>query len=95
MTGSGPGSPLGLHRVLEPAGVLPQAAWRLDASPGLWPDEVRVSVERAIAQAAGAVDMVVSTVFADGGQGGLDESRRVNLGIRGKTCNHRSGQVHS
>ena len=26
--------------------------------------------------------------------GGLDESRRVNLGIRGKTCNHRSGQVH-
>ena len=26
-------SPVGLHRVLEPAGVLPQAAWRLDADP--------------------------------------------------------------
>ena len=52
MTGSGPGSPLGLHRVLEPAGVLPQAAWRLDASPGLWPDEVRVRVERLNLDAA-------------------------------------------
>jgi hypothetical protein len=28
------------------------------------------------------------------GEGGLDESRRVNVGIRRKTCNHRSGQVH-
>src|SRR5215467_2336631 len=52
MTGSGPGSPLGLHRVLDPPGVLPQAAWRLDASPGLWPDEVRVRVERLNLDAA-------------------------------------------
>ena len=28
-----PASPLGLHRVAEPPGVLPQAAWRLDPSP--------------------------------------------------------------
>jgi L-erythro-3,5-diaminohexanoate dehydrogenase len=41
---SGPGSPLGLHRVLEPAGVLPQAAWRLDARAAIWPDEVRVAL---------------------------------------------------
>lgn len=41
-----PSSPVGLHRVLEPAGAtLPQAAQSLDASPELWPDEVRVSVE--------------------------------------------------
>jgi L-erythro-3,5-diaminohexanoate dehydrogenase len=39
-------SPVGLHRVLEPAGaVLPQAAQRLDTRPDLWPDEVRVRVE--------------------------------------------------
>jgi L-erythro-3,5-diaminohexanoate dehydrogenase len=38
-------SPVGLHRVLEPAGVLPQAARRLDARPQLWPDEVRIAVE--------------------------------------------------
>ncbi|MGN6299569.1 MAG: L-erythro-3,5-diaminohexanoate dehydrogenase, partial [Angustibacter sp.] len=34
-----------MHRVLEPAGVLPQAARRLDARAQLWPDEVRVRVE--------------------------------------------------
>ncbi len=47
-----PGSPLGLHRVLEPAGVLPQAAWRLDASGEIWPDEVRVRVQRLNLDAA-------------------------------------------
>jgi L-erythro-3,5-diaminohexanoate dehydrogenase len=49
---SAAGSPLGLHRVLEPAGVLPQAAWRLDAKPQIWPDEVRVAVERLNLDAA-------------------------------------------
>ena len=39
-------SPLGVHRVLDPAGVLPQAADSLDASPAIWPDEVRLAVER-------------------------------------------------
>ena len=52
MITSRPGSPLGLHRVLEPAGVLPQAAWRLDASPEIWPDEVRVQVQRLNLDAA-------------------------------------------
>jgi len=52
MSRPGPGSPLGLHRVLAPAGVLPQAAWRLDAGPQLWPDEVRVRVERLNLDAA-------------------------------------------
>ena len=45
-------SPLGLHRVLEPAGVLPQAAWRLDPRPEIWPDEVRVRVQRLNLDAA-------------------------------------------
>jgi len=39
-------SPLGVHRVLEPAGEsLPQAARVLDASPEPWDDEVRIDVE--------------------------------------------------
>ncbi len=39
-------SPLGLHRVLAPAGgTLPQAAAVLDADPEIWPDEVRIDVE--------------------------------------------------
>jgi L-erythro-3,5-diaminohexanoate dehydrogenase len=47
-----PGSALGLHRVIEPAGVLPQAAWRLNADPELWPDEVLIDVERLNLDAA-------------------------------------------
>ena len=43
---------VGLHRVLEPAGVLPQAAQRLDASPEIGPDEVRIRVERLNLDAA-------------------------------------------
>jgi L-erythro-3,5-diaminohexanoate dehydrogenase len=45
-------SPLGLHRVIEPPGVLPQAAWRLDASPTIAPDEVRIRVDRLNLDAA-------------------------------------------
>jgi L-erythro-3,5-diaminohexanoate dehydrogenase len=59
MTGSPPGAPyappssaLGLHRVLEPSGVLPQAAQRLNPAPAIWPDEVRVAVERLNLDAA-------------------------------------------
>jgi L-erythro-3,5-diaminohexanoate dehydrogenase len=59
------GSPLGLHRVAEPGqgagqarasgktgGVLPQAAWRLDPRPEIWPSEVRVRLERLNLDAA-------------------------------------------
>ena len=45
-------SPLGLHRVLDPPGVLPQAAWRLDAGPAIARDEVRVRVDRLNLDAA-------------------------------------------
>src|SRR5690349_6081782 len=47
-----PTSPVGLHRVLDPPGVLPQAAWRLDVDPQLHRDEVRVRVERLNLDAA-------------------------------------------
>src|SRR5690348_8017348 len=43
---------LGVHRVLEPAGALPQAARRLDADPTIGPDEVRIAVERLNLDAA-------------------------------------------
>jgi len=43
---------LGVHRVLEPAGVLPQAALRLDADPAIGPDEVRIAVQRLNLDAA-------------------------------------------
>ncbi len=44
--------PTGLHRVLDDAAVLPQAAERLDVRRELWPDEVRVRVERLNLDAA-------------------------------------------
>lgn len=46
------GSPLGTHRVLDSARVLPQAAWRLDDRPQLWADEVRIDVARLNLDAA-------------------------------------------
>ena len=52
MAPSRPSSPVGLHRVLEPAGALPQAAQRLDDSPEITGDEVRVAVQRLNLDAA-------------------------------------------
>ena len=46
------GDPTGLHRVLDDRVVLPQAAQRLDTRAELWPDEVRVRVERLNLDAA-------------------------------------------
>jgi L-erythro-3,5-diaminohexanoate dehydrogenase len=37
---------------MEPLGVLPQQAWRLDASPEIGPDEVLVAVDRLNLDAA-------------------------------------------
>ncbi|GII22436.1 zinc-binding dehydrogenase [Planosporangium mesophilum] len=45
-------SPVGLHRVLAPGGVLPQAAQRLDNAERIASDEVRVRVERLNLDAA-------------------------------------------
>ena len=36
----------GIQRVLEPQHVLPTSAWRLDNSRNIYPDEIRVSIER-------------------------------------------------
>ncbi len=50
--GAGEGFQVGLHRVLEPVGVLPQAALRLDDRPEIHPSEVRLAVERLNLDAA-------------------------------------------
>jgi L-erythro-3,5-diaminohexanoate dehydrogenase len=51
-TSQPPLSALGLHRVLDPPGVLPQAAWRLDPAPAIAADEVRIRVDRLNLDAA-------------------------------------------
>jgi L-erythro-3,5-diaminohexanoate dehydrogenase len=45
MNASTHASPLGTHRVIEPAGVLPQAAWKLDATPVAYENEILCDVE--------------------------------------------------
>lgn len=38
------GHPYGLHRVIEPKGVLPQPAWKIDATPQLFDNEMLIGV---------------------------------------------------
>ncbi|GAA2627679.1 hypothetical protein GCM10010399_69080 [Dactylosporangium fulvum] len=82
------GSPIGLHRVVAPAGVLPQAAQRLDASPEIGDDEVRIRVERLNLDAASFRQLTVE----HGGDG--DRVRAAVLAIvedRGKMHNPVTG----
>jgi L-erythro-3,5-diaminohexanoate dehydrogenase len=81
-------SPIGLHRVLEAPGVLPQAAWRLDARPQLWPDEVRVRVERINLDAASFRQL--ATKHGGDGLAVREEVRRI-IGDRGKMHNPVTG----
>jgi L-erythro-3,5-diaminohexanoate dehydrogenase len=67
------GSPVGLHRVLEPAGdqiTLPQSAERLDASPRIWADEVRVDVETLNLDAASYHQLQAAHRTPEGGVDG-------------------------
>lgn len=52
MTTSASQRSLGVHRVLEPTGVMPQAAQRLDPDPAVGPDEIRIAVHRLNLDAA-------------------------------------------
>jgi L-erythro-3,5-diaminohexanoate dehydrogenase len=82
------GDPVGLHRVLEPRGVLPQAAARLDTRKELWSDEVRIRVERLNLDAA-SFRQLERTHDGDG-----DAVRREVLDIvatRGKMQNPETG----
>jgi L-erythro-3,5-diaminohexanoate dehydrogenase len=59
-------SPVGLHRVIAPAGVLPQAAQRLDTSAEIGADEVRVAVERLNLDAASYRQLATKHATPDG-----------------------------
>jgi L-erythro-3,5-diaminohexanoate dehydrogenase len=82
-----------MHRVLAPAGVLPQAAERLDTRRELWPDEVRVRVQRLNLDAASFRQLERTHTTADGSPDG-DAVRRAVLdivGARGKMQNPETG----
>src|SRR5215471_15848924 len=89
-----PSSPLGLHRVVEPAGALPQAAWRLDPSPGLWPDEARIRVDRLNLDAASFRQLTEAAAERPTGTDPAAALRGAVLGIvaeRGKMQNPVTG----
>ncbi len=79
---------VGLSRVVEPAGVLPQAAWRLDARPEIADDEVRIRVERLNLDAASFRQL-------SGKHGGDGDAVRAEvleiIGTRGKMHNPVTG----
>lgn len=51
------GSPYGTHRVLEPAGVLPQAAWKIDNDMAIYDNEILIEVSTLNIDAASFVQM--------------------------------------
>ena len=79
---------VGLARVLEPAGVLPQAAWRLDAAPEIGADEVRIRVERLNLDAASFRQLAEK----HGGDGAAVRAEVLEIiGTRGKMHNPVTG----
>ena len=79
---------VGLNRVMEPAGVLPQAAWRLDARPRIGPDEVRIRVERLNLDAASFRQLAEK----HGGDGAAVRAEVLEIiGTRGKMHNPVTG----
>jgi L-erythro-3,5-diaminohexanoate dehydrogenase len=80
--------PVGIHRVIEPAGVLPQAAWRLDTTPVIGPDEVRIRVERLNLDAASFRQLAGK----HGGDGAAVRAEVLEIiGTRGKMHNPVTG----
>ncbi|HEU0238497.1 MAG TPA: zinc-binding alcohol dehydrogenase [Micromonosporaceae bacterium] len=81
-------SPVGLHRVIEPAGVLPQAALRLDNRREIGPDEVRITIERLNLDAASFRQL--ATKHANDGNAVRAEVLEI-IGSRGKMQNPVTG----
>jgi L-erythro-3,5-diaminohexanoate dehydrogenase len=78
----------GSNRVVEPRGVLPQAAWRLDPSPEIAADEVLIRVERLNLDAASFRQLAEK----HGGDGDAVRAEVLDIvGTRGKMHNPVTG----
>jgi L-erythro-3,5-diaminohexanoate dehydrogenase len=80
-------SPIGLHRVVSPVGVLPQAAEQLDNRPEIGADEVRVAVERLNLDAASYRQLFIKHGSGEGVRAEVLEI----IGRRGKMHNPVTG----
>jgi L-erythro-3,5-diaminohexanoate dehydrogenase len=81
-------SPIGLHRVVDPPGVLPQAATTLDPSPRIRANEVRIAVERLTLDAASFRQL--TTKYAGDGDAIRAEVLAI-IAARGKMQNPTTG----
>lgn len=92
MTGTN-SDPNGLHRVLDERVVLPQAAERLDARRELWPDEVRIRVEKLNLDAASYRQLERTHTGANGEPDGVAIRNAVLdiVATRGKMQNPETG----
>jgi L-erythro-3,5-diaminohexanoate dehydrogenase len=88
MTNHEAGVRFGTHRVLEPRGVLPQAAWRLDNSLPLHPSELLLNVEMLNVDAASFTQMKQA---ADGDPAGIAAQILETIATRGKQHNPVTG----
>ncbi len=79
--------PTGLHRVLDDGVVLPQAARRLDTRRELWPDEVRIRVEKLNLDAASYRQLERTHTDGDAIRAAVLEI----VGTRGKMQNPETG----
>lgn len=80
--------PYGTHRVLEPKGVLPQQAQRLDNTMTIYDNEILLDVETL------NIDSASFTQISEQAQGNLDELAKIMRGIvdeRGKHHNPVTG----
>ena len=50
-----PGPPYGTHRVLEPLGVLPQPAWKIDNTMAIFDNEILIDVSALNIDAASSL----------------------------------------
>jgi L-erythro-3,5-diaminohexanoate dehydrogenase len=80
--------PLGTHRVLEPAGALPQAAWRLDATPVAHDNEILCDVEALNIDSASFRQIAEAN---DGDESRVAEHVRALVALRGKHHNPVTG----
>lgn len=87
------GDPNGLHRVLDERVVLPQAAHTLDTRRELWPDEVRIRVEKLNLDAASYRQLERTHTRKDGSVDGAAVRRAVLdiVATRGKMQNPETG----
>lgn len=82
------GNRYGAHRVIEPEGVLPQPAWRIDNTMEIWDNEILIDVDTL------NIDAASFTQIEDAEDGDVEKMAAHSLGIiaeRGKHHNPDTG----